>query len=237
MKIAEHGPDLASLQELVDSVPALIHTARPDGYIDFFNQRWLEYVGLRLEDLEGWKWTAAVHPDDVSALVAKWRACLVTGEPFEFESRVRRADGAYRWMLHQKLPLRNASGEIVKWYGSSVDIDDRKRADEERTQAEFYLAEGQRLGHTGSWAFNAAGFDYWSPELFAIHGLAPAARRQPSRNTWRSYTRKIGGLSRKKFSGCCRTIADSISRNGLSDPTAPFGTSGASVLRLSKAGS
>jgi PAS domain S-box-containing protein len=176
MKIAEHGPDLASLQELVDSVPALIHTARPDGYIDFFNQRWLEYVGLRLEDLEGWKWTAAVHPDDASALVAKWRACLASGEPFEFESRVRRADGAYRWMLHQKMPLRNASGEIVKWYGSSVDIDDRKRAEEVRTQAEFYLAEGQRLGHTGSWAFDAAGFDYWSPELFAIHGLSPGGK-------------------------------------------------------------
>src|SRR4029450_3928840 len=165
MKIAEHGPDLASLQELVDSVPALIHTARPDGYIDFFNQRWLEYVGLRLEDLEGSKWPAAVHPDDVSALVAKWRACLVTGESFEFESRVRRADGAYRWMLHQKLPLRNASGEIVKWDGSSVDIDDRKRADEERTQAEFYLAEGQRLGRTGSWAFNPLGFDHSSLQL------------------------------------------------------------------------
>ncbi len=53
MKIAEHGPNLASLQELVDSVPALIHTAHPDGSIDFFNQRWLEFVGLRLEDLEG----------------------------------------------------------------------------------------------------------------------------------------------------------------------------------------
>src|SRR6266567_6409362 len=176
MKIAEHGPNLASLQELVDSVPALIHTARPDGSIDFFNQRWLEFVGLRLEDLEGWKWTAAVHPDDVSALVAKWRACLASGEPFEFESRVRRADGAYRWMWHQTLPLRSASGEIVKWYGSSVDIDDRKRADEARTEAEFYCAEGQRLGHTGSWAFNAAGFAYWSPELFAIHGLAPGGQ-------------------------------------------------------------
>src|SRR5258706_6198742 len=171
MKIAEHGPNLASLQELVDSVPALIHTAHPDGSIDFFNQRWLEFVGLRLEDLEGWKWTAAVHPDDVSALVAKWRACLVSGESFELESRVRRADGAYRWMLHQKLPLRTAGGEIVKWYGSSVDIDDRK-------QAEFYLAEGQRLAHIGSWSFNADGFnfDYWSPELFAIHGLAPGGK-------------------------------------------------------------
>ena len=71
MKIAAHGPDLASLQELVDSVPALIHTARPDGHLDFFNKRWLEFFGLRLEDLEGWKWTAVIHPDDVTALVAR----------------------------------------------------------------------------------------------------------------------------------------------------------------------
>src|SRR6476660_4987961 len=72
-------------------------------------------------------------------------------------------------MLHQRLPLRNAAGEIVKWYGSSVDIDERK-------QAEFYLAEGQRLAHTGSWTFTSAGFEHWSPELFAIHGLDPAKR-------------------------------------------------------------
>src|SRR5262245_36221850 len=79
MKIANQRPDLASLQELVDSVPALIHTARPDGSNDFFNQRWLAYVGLRLEDLEGWKWTAVVHPDDVNGLVAKWRASVARG--------------------------------------------------------------------------------------------------------------------------------------------------------------
>src|SRR4029453_14632714 len=99
MKTAEHGPDLASLQELVDSVPALIHTARPDGHLDFFNKRWLEFFGLRLEDLEGWKGPGGIPPDDVTALVPRWRACLASGEPFEFESRVRRADGEYRWML------------------------------------------------------------------------------------------------------------------------------------------
>jgi PAS domain S-box-containing protein len=129
MKIAAHGPDLPSLQELVDSVPAMIHTGRPDGHLDFFNKRWLEFVGLRLEDLEGWKWTAVIHPDDVTALVARWRACLESGRPLEIEARVRRADGVYRWMLHQKQPLRDAEGQIVRWYGSSVDIDDRKRAE------------------------------------------------------------------------------------------------------------
>src|SRR5882724_7975994 len=127
MKIPEHGPDLASLRELVDSLPALIHTGLPDGYLDFFNQRWLEFVGLRLEDLEGWKWTATVHPDDVTGLVARWRACLASGEPLECEARVRRADGGYRWMLHHKVALRDESGQIVKWYGSSIDIEDRKR--------------------------------------------------------------------------------------------------------------
>jgi PAS domain S-box-containing protein len=129
MKTAEHGPDLASLRVLVDSLPALIHTGLPDGYLDFFNQRWLEFVGLRLEDLEGWKWTAAVHPDDVTGLVASWRACLASGEPLEFEARVRRADGEYRWMLHHKVALRDESGHIVKWYGSSIDIEERKRAE------------------------------------------------------------------------------------------------------------
>src|SRR5882724_2979844 len=129
MKIAEHGPDFASLRVLVDSLPALIHTGLPDGYLDFFNQRWLEFVGLRLEDLEGWKWTAAVHPDDVTGLVARWRACLASGEPLEFEARVRRADGEYRWMLHHKVAVRDECGQIVKWYGSSIVIEDHKQAE------------------------------------------------------------------------------------------------------------
>ena len=74
MNTDERFPDLASLRVLVDSVPALILTARPDGYMDFFNRRWHEFVGLPLEDLEGWKWTAAIHAEEVDALGAGWRA-------------------------------------------------------------------------------------------------------------------------------------------------------------------
>ena len=129
MKVADHGPDVATLRALIDSLPALIHTGRPDGYLDFFNQRWLQFVGLRLEEIEGWKWTSAVHRDDVAALIARWRACLASGEPLGFEARVRRADGEYRWMLHQKVAVRDESGDIVKWYGSSVEIEDRKQAE------------------------------------------------------------------------------------------------------------
>ncbi len=170
-------------QLLVDSIPALIHTARPDGYLDYFNKPWLEYLGVTLDKVTGWNWTAFVHPEDVEGIVAKWRACLATGEVFEYETRVRSANGEYRWMFHRKVPLRDANGNIVKWYGSSLDIEQRKTAEEqlrrnaeELQRSEFYLAEGQRLAHMGSWAFDPDGFYYWSPELFRMHGLDPASK-------------------------------------------------------------
>src|SRR5713226_9620848 len=173
----------SNIQLLVDSIPSLIHTARPDGYLDYFNKPWLEYLGATLEEVSGWNWRAFVHPEDVEGIVAKWQACLASGEIFEYETRVRRADGEYRWMYHRKVPLRDEHGKTVKWYGSSLDIDERKTAEEQLRRnsqdlqrSEFYLAEGQRLAHMGSWAFDPDGFYYWSPELFRMHGLDPASK-------------------------------------------------------------
>src|SRR6266404_5653899 len=123
-------PNEDPLQLVIDTTPALIHTALPDGALDFFNRRWLEYVGLSLEEIQGWKWTASIHPEDVEQFVEKWRASVESGEPFEAESRVRRADGQYRWFLHRRVPLRDGLGKIVKWYGSSIEVEDRKRAEE-----------------------------------------------------------------------------------------------------------
>ncbi len=170
---AGQAPDL---RLLINSAPALIHTSLPDGYLDFFNETWLEYVGQSLQDLQGWKWTNYIHPDDLEGIVQKWRASLASGEPFLHETRVRRADGEYRWMLHHKVAVRDERGNIVKWHGSSIDIEDRKRAEEALQQSQFYLAEGQGLAHMGSWAFNATGFEYWSPELFRIYGLDPSSK-------------------------------------------------------------
>src|SRR5271156_4754159 len=176
-------PESLNIQLLIDSIPALIHTARPDGYLDYFNKPWLEYLGATLEQVSGWNWRAYIHAEDVEGIVSQWRACLGSGEVFEYETRVRRADGEYRWMFHRKVPLRDESGNIVKWYGSSLDVEERKTAEEQLRRnaqalkrSEFYLAEGQRLGHMGSWAFDAAGFSYWSPELFRMHGLEPAGQ-------------------------------------------------------------
>jgi formate hydrogenlyase transcriptional activator len=171
-----------ALRRAVDTTPAFIHTARPDGYIDYFNRGWLDFFGKPLEDVCGWRWTETVHPEDVAAIVQKWHGALASGEPFEIEARVRRADGSYRALLHRKLPLRDEHGNIVKWFGSSIDVEDRRSAERriaektaELEQNEFYLREGERLAHMGSWSLRPDGvFDYWSPETFAIFGFDPS---------------------------------------------------------------
>src|SRR5580692_8558702 len=127
---------------VVDAIPALVHTALPNGNIDFFNQPWIDYVGVPMDQLLGWGWTNSVHPDDVAGIVAKWRACLASGEDFEYQARVRRADGEYRWMVHRKVALRDEAGNIIQWYGSSLDIEDMKRAENELQTA---LRENKQL--------------------------------------------------------------------------------------------
>src|SRR5712664_4375459 len=129
------------LQLVIDTTPALIHTALPDGSLDFFNRRWLEYVGLSLEEIQGWKWAASIHPEDVEQFVEKWRASVESGEPFEAESRVRRADGEYRWFLHRKVPLRDELGEIVRWHGTSIEIEERRTAEEKIREQERELRQ------------------------------------------------------------------------------------------------
>jgi PAS domain S-box-containing protein len=201
-----------ALRRAVDTTPAFIHTARPDGYLDYFNRGWLDFLGKSLEDVCGWRWTESVHPEDVAAIVQKWHAALASGEPFEIEARVRRADGSYRAFLHRKLPLRDDHGNIVKWFGSSVDIEDRKCAEQKIAEkasqlerSEFYLREGERLAHMGSWSLNPDGtFDYWSPETFMIFGFDPG-NGIPMLKEWLSVLHsvdsdRVHALIRKMFS-------------------------------------
>src|ERR1700723_2657008 len=163
-------------RQIVDSSPELLHTARPDGYLDFFNQTWLDFTGVPLEKLLGWGWTCRIHPDDVEAFVKRMRESFAKGKPFEETSRVERADGVYRWMLHRKVPSFDRDGKLIKWHGSSIDIDDRKRAEEqlvksaqESQRSEAYLAEAQRLSHTGSFGWNPdTGEIVWSDETYRI---------------------------------------------------------------------
>src|SRR5260221_3455523 len=164
-------------RHLVDTTPAFIHTALPDGSLDFLSRGWLEYGGLPQTDFLDWRWTASIHPADVEGFVDKWRSALASGDPFVAESRVRRADGEYRWFLQRNVPLRDETGKIVKWYGTGIDIEERKAAEEALRSSEAYLAEAQRLSQTGSWAWNPATNKnaYQSEEFMRVLGYDPRA--------------------------------------------------------------
>jgi PAS domain S-box-containing protein len=116
------------LRLAIDTIPALVWTTLPDGAGEFSNARWLEYTGLSQEEAREWGYTTALHPEDYQRLLPKWTASFQSGQIIEDEARLRRADGEYRWFLHRAVPLRNAHGSIVRWYGTSIDIEDRRRA-------------------------------------------------------------------------------------------------------------
>jgi PAS domain S-box-containing protein len=133
-KVRKSFQDIQAIQDqlrlVIDTMPAQVWSALPDGSRDFLNQRWLEYTGLSLEEGLGRGWQVAIHPEHRARFVDEWRAALVAGKPFETEARIRRADGAYRWLLIRAVPLRDELGNIVKWYGTSTDIEDRKQAED-----------------------------------------------------------------------------------------------------------
>jgi PAS domain S-box-containing protein len=161
------------LRDVIDSIPAVVWSTLPDGANAYVNKRFVEYSGASAEQTAGSGWEALIHPDDLEQHVGKWMEAVATGKPYENEVRSRRSDGQYRWQLDRGVPLRDEDGNIVKWYGVTTDIEDRKRAEEARERNEFYLSEGQRIAHMGSWAFNPTGFENWSSELFQICGLDP----------------------------------------------------------------
>src|SRR6266850_1923582 len=148
--------DERELRTTIETIPATVLSLHPDGSIDFVSQSWLDYLGLSLEEMSGGAWRSAIHPEDRDQVLNNWQVALAAGEPFEIEVRHRRADGKYRWFLVRCVPLRDEKGNIVKWYGTHFDIEDRKRAEEKLQRSEAYLAEAQKLTHTGSWVQNVA---------------------------------------------------------------------------------
>lgn len=117
------------LNQIINTIPALAWSGRPDGSAEFFNQQYLDFVGLSTEQASGWGWTAAVHPDDKDSLAATWASIMASREPGEAEARMRSRDGEYRWFLFRASPVRDEKGNIIKWYGTNTDIDDLKRAE------------------------------------------------------------------------------------------------------------
>ena len=123
------------LRLAVNTIPALVWSALPDGSLDFINQRW-EEIGLSLDDLRGSEWINVLYPDERRDVADRWRIAVETGTPYENIERVRRADGEYRWFLSRAQPLRDELGNIVKWYGVDSDIEDQKRAEDALRESE-----------------------------------------------------------------------------------------------------
>ena len=170
------------LHEIVETIPAIAWTVNADGSNVFVNKRWREYTGLSADQVAAGA-RAVIHPDDKARNAKRRSRSVTTGEPFEDEVRVRSADGAYRWFLVRGVPLKGNDGAILKWYNIATDIDDRKRAeiDRDRSQqalrrSEAYLAEAQRLSHTGSFGWNVAADEhFWSDETFRIFEFDPSS--------------------------------------------------------------
>lgn len=140
------------LRDVIEAIPAIAFTARPDGKSVWINRRWVEFSGLSVEETSGLGWQSAIHPDDVAEHAAKWQQSMTSGEPFENEARHRSAKGEYRWFLVRAVPLRDEQGKILKWYGILADIEDRKRAEQERErsrQLEADLAHMNRVSMMG----------------------------------------------------------------------------------------
>ena len=127
------------LRQVIDAIPTLAWCNLPDGPNEFLNKRWHDYTGLSHEQSHGWGWQAAFHPEDVPPLMDKWRHLLVSGEPGEIEARLRRHDGVYRWFLIRVEPFRDESGKLVRWYGTSTDIDTLKQTEEKLREEEREL--------------------------------------------------------------------------------------------------
>ena len=148
------------LRDVVETIPAMTFTTLPNGSSTFVNKRWTEYTGLSVEQSSGIGWQRAIHPEDLARHSEKRRMSIATGHPFEDEARFRRAtDGEYRWFLVRGVPLRDRHGKILKWYGTLTDIEDRKRAEQEREklrELEGELAHINRVSMMGEMAASLA---------------------------------------------------------------------------------
>jgi PAS domain S-box-containing protein len=168
----------AQLRATLEVIPAYTWYADPSGALTFVNKRHADYLGLpkdhplRFGIATGAAWDSHIpllHPDDHEEARRVWSTCLRTSSPAEMPFRARNAAGEYRWFITRAEPLWASDGTLLYWIGVNLEIDELK-------QAQFYLSEGQRLAHMGSWAFNPNGFEYWSSELFRVHGLNPSGK-------------------------------------------------------------
>lgn len=231
-------PFETQLQAMLNLIPANAWYAAPSGALTFVNERGGDYGGLpkdhplRSGEETGAAWDSHIpflHPDDHDETRRVWSKCLRTGSAGDVAFRARDLKGEYRWFLSRAEPLRATDGSVRCWVGINFDIDELMRA-------EFFLAEAQRLSHSGSWAFGPSGIDHWSAELLRIFGLE--AGKKP-RST-KEYLELVHPEDRDAVTRELQNLLESQRgfdlRRGSCDPTARSVTCAASVARRRRAG-
>ena len=195
----------------MDTMPAMAWSAGPDGAADFVSRGWLEYTSLSLEETKGSGWSSAIHPDDRAKFVDKFLKAVAVGTPYEDEGRIRRADGQYRWFLVRATPFRDEAGNIIRWYGTCTDIEDRKRAEEalrdseqrfrdfSEASADWYWETGPDHRFTYIPAERPESADVANPDLIGADALGDSDRRRKEPAKWQEH---IGVLDdHKPFRG------------------------------------
>jgi len=186
----------AHFRTMANAIPQLAWIARPDGYIYWYNERWYTYTGTTPEQMEGWGWQSVHDPEVLPKVLEQWKASIATGQKFDMEFPLRGADGIFRQFLTRVLPFKDASGNILQWFGTNTDVTERKKTEEalkkahdslevkvkERTaelegayklslENERRFNEAQKLAHIGSWDWDIATDElYWSDETYRIFG-------------------------------------------------------------------
>jgi PAS domain S-box-containing protein len=122
------------LDAAFDSIPHIVWTAKPNGWVDYYNRGWVEYTGMAVERTISQGWGSLLHPEDLQPYVDRWIHAITTGESYEVEIRLKHKDGLYRWFLARAVPIRDHDSRIVKWFGTCTDINDQKRAEAERAR-------------------------------------------------------------------------------------------------------
>jgi PAS domain S-box-containing protein len=157
----------AKFRAITDAMPQMVWSTLPDGYHDFYNQRWYDFTGMRPGESDGERWANMFHPDDRERAWALWRHSLASGDQYEVEYRLRHHSGAYRWVLGRALPVRDGQGRIVRWMGTCTDIDQQKRneaiVEDTRLRQEAALVAAD----IGTWTY-----DLKNDRVYADHNLA-----------------------------------------------------------------
>jgi PAS domain S-box-containing protein len=165
------------LRATVNTIPSLVWQAGPDGTLDFFNDRWLEYSGQDSTQESGLDWKSLIHPEDIRPIEAAWNRMLSNGESFEVEGRMRRFDGEYRWFLIRAEPLRDDAGTVSRWYGVSVDIEEQKRTEEALLESEQRLRDFSEAASDWYWETGPDHrFTFMPNDRAVFASLAPPVR-------------------------------------------------------------